>query len=195
MTVYNLYIALSFKEKQILSDKAKEQGMKLTGYVKSLLPLNQEPNKKTLVINDPKRYQQIKKRDKIVKVYFTENELNALKLMAKDETVSRYIARTIFEERNSIHIDVQDYDLDFVSGVIEPLYSSIYQYLYNMKLLSNVDQDILSQILTEIRETNSFLLGLCDYVKKNRRSIRDSRLREFRKSTQHYLDDFDLIET
>lgn len=57
-------------------------------------------------------------------------------------------------DRNAIHIDVQDYDLDFVSGVIEPLYSSIYQYLYNMKLLSSVDQNTLSQILTEIRDTN-----------------------------------------
>ena len=194
MKTYNLYISLSLKEKQILSEEAKDHGMKLTGYVKSLLPLNQELHKKCLIINDPKRYQQIKKRDKVVKVYFTENELYALRIMAKDETVSRYIARTVLEDRNAIHINVQDHDLDFVSGVIEPLYSSMYQHLYNMKLLSTVNQDTITNILAEIRETNSYLLQLCDYVKKNRRSIRDARLRDFRKCTKQYIDNFDFVE-
>ena len=194
MKTYNLYISLSLKEKQILSEEAKDHGMKLTGYVKSLLPLNQELHKKCLIINDPKRYQQIKKRDKVVKVYFTENELYALRIMAKDETVSRYIARTVLEDRNAIHINVQDHDLDFVSGVIEPLYSSIYQHLYNIKLLSTVNQDTITNILAEIRETNSYLLQLCDYVKKNRRSIRDARLRDFRKCTKQYIDNFDFVE-
>lgn len=194
MKTYNLYISLSLKEKQILSEEAKDHGMKLTGYVKSLLPLNQELHKKCLIINDPKRYQQIKKRDKVVKVYFTENELYALRIMAKDETVSRYIARTVLEDRNAIHINVQDHDLDFVSGVIEPLYSSIYQHFYNMKLLSTVNQDTITNILAEIREANSYLLQLCDYVKKNRRSIRDARLRDFRKCTKQYIDNFDFVE-
>ena len=107
METYNLCISLTLKEKQLLNEEAKKHGLRLTKFVKSLLPLTQE-GKKTLIITNPRKYQMTEKRDNVVKVYFTENELYALRIMAKCETVSRYIARTVLEDRNAIHIDVQE---------------------------------------------------------------------------------------
>lgn len=190
-----LYIPLNIREYNLLSDAATNQGMKISGFVKSLLPIKEETNyKPTIGINNPKRYQQNVQRNKSIKAYFTENELIAITHMANGESLSSFVARRAIQPDNTISLEIQDDDLDFVFSVVEPLYSSIYQYLYNMKLLSSIDQQLLEEILSNLKQSNEYLLGLCDYVRKNRRSIRDARLREFRKLSKVYECNYDFID-
>ena len=53
--------------------------------------------------------------------------------------------------------------------------------------------DVIDKFISEIEKTNDQLIQLTEYFKKNRASLRKSRLRELRKLSDFYLEDYELI--
>ncbi len=194
MSNYNLYLTLSQKEKLLLQAEAKKRHLSLTAFVKSLLPLDGQSDDKPLMFipSDTVDYK-VSAKNQCIKAYFTDIEFKAIQHMANGEPLSRFVSRRALQGENVLNIKIEDDDYDFVFSVVEPIYTSIYLYLHNLKSIKAMDIDVIDKFISEIEKTNDQLIQLTEYFKKNRASLRKSRLRELRKLSDFYLDDYELI--
>ncbi len=194
MSNYNLYLTLSQKEKCLLQAEARRRELSLTAFVKSLLPVTETENTKpSLFIPANDNAYKIGTKKKCVKAYFTDNEMKAIEHMAKDEPLSRFISRRALQGENVLNIEIEDDDYTFVYSVIEPLYTSIYNYLHNLKSINALDSKVMDDFISELKESNEHLICLTEHFKKNRASLRKTRLNELRKLSNFYLDGYELI--
>lgn len=193
MSNYNLYITLSQQEKLLLQSEAKKRDMSLTGFVKSLLPLKEsDVAPPALYIPTDRIDYKIGSRKKCVKAYFTDTEMKAIEYMAGKEPLSRFVARRALQGENVLDIKIEDDDYYFVYSVIEPIYTSIYMYLHNLKGIKEIDSVTIENFICELEKSNTFLVNLTEYFKNNRRSLRKTRLRELRKLSNFLIKDYEL---
>ena len=194
MKNYNLCISLNPKEKAIITELAAMQNKKPTEFAKDILLSNEnEYHSPTMFIPTDKIEYTIGSKDKCVKVYFTNNEMKAIEHMAKDEPLSRFISRRALQGENVLNIEIDDDDYTFVYSVIEPIYTSIYRYLHNLKSINALDSKVIDDFISELKTSNVHLVYLTEYFKKNRASLRKTRLNELRKLSNYYLDGYELI--
>jgi len=194
MKNYNLCISLNPKEKAIITELAAMQNKKPTEFAKDiLLSIKNESHRPTMFIPTDKIEYTIGSKDKCVKVYFTNNEMKAIEHMAKDEPLSRFISRRALQGENVLNIEIDDDDYTFVYSVIEPIYTSIYRYLHNLKSINALDSKVIDDFISELKASNVHLVYLTEYFKKNRASLRKTRLNELRKLSNYYLVDYELI--
>lgn len=194
MKNYNLCVSLNPEEKAIVCALAAQHNMKPTAYVKSLI-CSQKPKQSKPVIFIPSAEVNyaIGSKSQCIKAYFTDNEMMALRHMAKNEPLSRFVSRRALQGENVLSIEIEDDDYDFVYSVVEPIYTSIYMYLHNLKSINALEKDVIENIISELEKSNRFLIKLTEYLKKNRRSIRKTRLNELRKLSNYLLKDYDLF--
>jgi len=189
-----LCISLNPKEKAIITELAAMQNKKPTEFAKDiLLSIKNESHRPTMFIPTDKIEYTIGSKDKCVKVYFTNNEMKAIEHMAKDEPLSRFISRRALQGENVLNIEIDDDDYTFVYSVIEPIYTSIYRYLHNLKSINALDSKVIDDFISELKASNVHLVYLTEYFKKNRASLRKTRLNELRKLSNYYLVDYELI--
>ena len=183
MKNYNLCVSLNPEEKAIVCALAAQHNMKPTAYVKSLI-CSQKPKQSKPVIFIPSAEVNyaIGSKSQCVKAYFTDNEMMALRYMARNEPLSRFLS-----------IEIEDDDYDFVYSVVEPIYTSIYMYLHNLKSINALEKDVIENFISELEKSNKFLIKLTEYLKNKRRSIRKTRLNELRKLSNYLLKDYDLF--
>lgn len=194
MKNYNLCISLNPKEKAIITELAAMQNKKPTEFAKDiLLSIENESHSPTMFIPTDKIKYTIGSKDKCVKVYFTDNEMKAIEHMAKDEPLSRFISRRALQGENVLNIEIDDDDYTFVYSVIEPIYTSIFRYLHNLKSINALDSKVIDDFISELKTSNVHLIYLTEYFKKNRASLRKTRLNELRKLSNYYLDGYELI--
>ena len=194
MNNYNLCISLNQHEKALVTDLARSQNKKPTEYVKGLLlALAPDDSKPTIYIPMHKLNYEIGSKQKCVKAYFTDNEFKAIEHMANNEPLSRFVARRALQGEHVLNIEVNDDDFTFVYSIIEPLYTSIYMYLNNLKSINAIEPDVIDSFLTEIKEANTHLIQLTEHFKKNRHSLRKSRLNELRKLSSFLIKDYELL--
>lgn len=194
MKNYNLCISLNPKEKAIITELAAMQNKKPTEFAKDiLLSIENESHSPTMFIPTDKIEYTIGSKEKCVKVYFTNNEMKAIEHMAKDEPLSRFISRRALQGENVLNIEIDDDDYTFVYSVIEPIYTSIYRYLHNLKSINALDSKVIDDFISELKTSNVHLVYLTEYFKKNRASLRKTRLNELRKLSNYYLDGYELI--
>ena len=194
MKNYNLCISLNPKEKAIITELAAMQNKKPTEFAKDILLSNEnEYHSPTMFIPTDIIEYTIGSKDKCVKVYFTNNEMKAIEHMAKDEPLSRFISRRALQGENVLNIEIDDDDYTFVYSVIEPIYTSIYRYLHNLKSINALDSKVIDDFISELKTSNVHLVYLTEYFKKNRASLRKTRLNELRKLSNYYLDGYELI--
>ncbi len=194
MKNYNLCISLNPKEKAIITVLAAMQNKKPTEFAKDiLLSVENESHSPTMFIPTDKIEYTIGSKDKCVKVYFTDNEMKAIEHMAKDEPLSRFISRRALQGENVLNIEIDDDDYTFVYSVIEPIYTSIYRYLHNLKSINALDSKVIDDFISELKTSNDHLVYLTEYFKKNRASLRKTRLKELRKLSNYYLEGYELI--
>ncbi len=191
MRNYNLCVSLNPEEKALVTALAAKHNMKPTAYVKHLI-LSKE-NKPMMFIPGSDMSSEIGSKHQCIKAYFTDIEFKAIQHMANGEPLSRFVSRRALQGENVLNIKIEDDDYDFVFSVIEPIYTSIYLYLHNLKSIKAIDMDVIDKFIAEIEKTNDQLIQLTEYFKKNRASLRKSRLRELRKLSDFYLENYELI--
>ena len=194
MGKYNLCISLNQKEKALIIDKASKLNLKPTEYARKILLDTESDNKKPVMFIPPKNVEyKIGSKKKSVKAYFTDNEMKAIEHMAKGESLSGFVSRRALQGEHVLKIEINDDDYNFVYSVIEPLYNEIYLYLYGLKGLNEIKSADIEHFISELEKSNNHLVELTEYFKKNRASIRKSRLRHLIKLTDFYLKDYELI--
>ena len=135
MKNYNLCVSLNPEEKAIVCALAAQHNMKPTAYVKSLI-CSQKPKQSKPVIFIPSAEVNyaIGSKSQCVKAYFTDNEMMALRYMARNEPLSRFVSRRALQGEN----------------VVEPIYTSIYMYLHNLKSINALEKDVIENFISEL---------------------------------------------
>lgn len=193
MNEKKVYIPLNLREYELLKLEASRNGMKITGYIKSILPIHENNEKPTLYIPCAITHQQNIARRKVVKLSLTDYEYAQIVAAAGSQLISKYIIRCALQGQNVLRLTIFDEDLDFITDIIEPMYHDIYKALYLYKGSEALDNDLLTKLISEVKELNDQVLHIASQVKKNRQSIRQTRLRELQKRCDYIIKDYSLV--
>lgn len=194
MKKYNLCVELTQKEQQLLKEAAARKKMTLSGFVKSLLPISEHKDLKPLLfLSTEGTNRSYAKKNKSIKVYFSEYEYAHLQIMSGNENISKYVARRALQGENVLKLEINHDDYDFVYGIIEPLYYSIYQYLFALKSTNELDQKDLEEFLDSLKKVNMNLLEICDFNQQLRKSTLRSCITTLKKRINTISKDYNLV--
>lgn len=173
----HIKVNVSQAEKNIIEELARQQNLSTSAFVKKqleqFLTTEETVNVSHEYLADCKNH--------IVKVPVSEYELLTIKNNAGAKTVAAYVRDAALNGTKVIRVEVYDDDIVDLMHRTQPQLTRIFNIVNALQVQNKLQdsqyqklEEILTSISKDIRNTAS-------YVRKNRTSIRQTRLRELRK--------------
>lgn len=170
-------VNLTQDEKNKIEKLAKQNQMSTSAFVKSQLSslLSDEP-----IPDAPFNYK-AEGRDVRIEIRVSEREIETIKAKAGARTIAAYVRDAALNGSKIIKVEVYDDDIVDLEHRIQPQIDRIFGIAKALQMQSQLKEaqylqleNLLSSILKDIR-------GTVSNVRKNRNSIRQTRLRELRR--------------
>lgn len=170
-------VNLTQDEKNKIEKLAKQNQMSTSAFVKSQLSslLSDEP-----IPDAPFNYE-AEGRNVRIEIRVSEREIETIKAKAGARTIAAYVRDAALNGSKIIKVEVYDDDIVDLEHRIQPQIDRIFGIAKALQMQSQLKEaqylqleNLLSSILKDIR-------GTVSNVRKNRNSIRQTRLRELRR--------------
>lgn len=164
-------------EKDKLEKLAQQQHMSTSAFVKSQLSsLLQENNEASV----PYEYE-ADCRDHVLKVPVSSKEYGTIKAKAGAKTIAAYVRDAALNGSKVIKVEVYDDDISELIGNIQPRLDRIYGVIDALRHQNQLHDTQYARLEGLLNDISKDIRGTVSLVRKNRNSIRQTRLRELRK--------------
>ena len=173
----SIKINVTQDEKDKLEKMAQQQHMSTSAFVKNQLSslLSDEP-----MPDVPFDYE-AESRNVRVEIRVSEREMNIIKSKAGAKTIAAYVRDAALNGSKVIKVEVYDDDISELIGSIQPRIDRIYGVIDALRHQNQLHDTQYARLEGLLNDISKDIRGTVSLVRKNRNSIRQTRLRELRK--------------
>lgn len=173
----HIKVNVSKYEKSQIEDLARQHQMSTSAFVKSQLePILHDKDD----VSAPYEYE-AGDRDHCIKVPVSQRELTTIKEKAGARTLAAYMRDTALNGSKTIRVEVYDDDIVDLIHRIQPQIDTIFGVVKALQLQKQLQPVQYMRLEGLLNDISKDIRSMVSNVRKNRTSIRQTRLRELRR--------------
>lgn len=174
----HIKVNVTQEEKDRIDELARKSNISSSAFVKRQIAtfLQEDID----VIDTPYEYE-VAGRNHVVRVPVSQNELEIIKEKAGNRTIAAYMRDVGLNGSKVLRIEVYDDDIVDLMHRIQPQIDSIFGIVRALKIQKRLNDAQYLRLENLLESIASDIRGTVSIVRKNRTSIRQTRLRELRR--------------
>lgn len=170
-------VNVSKYEKSQIEDLARQHQMSASAFVKSQLePILHDKDD----VSAPYEYE-AGDRDHCIKVPVSQRELTTIKEKAGARTIAAYMRNTALNGSKTLRVEVYDDDIVDLMHRVQPQIDTLFGVVKALQLQKQLQPAQYTRLEELLYSISKDIRNVVSNVRKNRNSIRQTRLRELRR--------------